>query len=116
MDDVLRCVDLFGRRVRLPRQRWDDHILLDHAEMVALVHLIERALTEPDVVNRDAAYPDRENFYLLSVAGTQATRHVKVCVEYRHDSVTGSVTGSIVTAFVTRNVKSNEVPIWHRDS
>ena len=116
MDEILRCRDIFGRSVVLTEHRWVTHILVDHSEMRNNLAMVEEALTDPHVVNYDSDFEHRESYYLLAVAGSSGTRHVKVCVEYRESEEEAGYIGHVITAYVTRSLKSNEVLKWTRDS
>lgn len=116
MGDVLRCIDRFGRVVVLTNQRWHQHILIDHAEMRELLSAVEQCIEDPDQVNLDADFAERESFYRFSVAGSRGDRHVKVCIEYSGIDGSSAADGYVVTAYVTRAVKDGEAEKWRSKS
>ena len=116
MTELLRCNDYFGRLVVLTESRWNEHILIDHAEMASLQGVIEDTLVDPDLVNYDRDFADREVFYKLEAGGTSGNRHIKVCVEYRRRSPSSKPEGRIITAYITRNVKRGEATKWRRET
>ena len=75
---------------------------------------IERVIIDPDQVNQDSEFHNREVYYLFSVAGTRGNRHIKLCVEYADDVSTYDDAGQVITAYVTHSIKSSEVLKWRK--
>lgn len=58
----------------LSEERWQDHVLVDHDELIGQEALVEPVLTSPFFVRFDARFTTRENFYRRRDALTLKTR------------------------------------------
>jgi hypothetical protein len=113
-DELLHCVDRFGRNVVLRSDIWYDKILSDHPEMAQSLDAVETVLIDPDRVNSDANHPNGENFYRLGVLQHPfATRYLKVVVRYFHSGDT--LIGEVISVYaVSHYRKPGERFRWNR--
>lgn len=108
---IVRCVDVFGREVRLHTNTWHDHIIEKHTEFQSHhTDCIQEALMQPTIVTYDADRKNAECFYREGGHPDDDYGHlyVKVCVKFPGDGDVGYVS----TALVTSRLKSNEARKW----
>ena len=46
MADLLRCVDRWGREIRLTEERWHGHIILHHPDLTRYVAAVRQTLVD----------------------------------------------------------------------
>ena len=108
MATIWRTRDRLGREVVLTEER-RRHILRKHPAMAGRLGEVRAAIAGPDFVNRDAAYPRRENHYRRTPSGRA---WIKVVVNYRPVPPQGTWAGEVITAYRTEQVDPKEAPLW----
>jgi hypothetical protein len=107
--ETLRCQDPWGREIVLLDAHWYGKILIDHPELADALDAVEQTLTDPELVNYDKAYENREVYYRrTSLPAPYGWSLVKVIVEFAGDE------GEVITAFVAYNVNPDERFRWAR--
>ena len=110
---VLACIDPFSRVVVARRDWWIAHVLDRHPEVDGHEGAVQRTIEWPDVVTRDAEYPNGVNYYRMDALPGYAGKYLKVAVGYDPDNSVGVVAvGEVVTAYPTRRVKKGEQHLW----
>jgi hypothetical protein len=75
---------------------------------------IEAAVSDPDLVMRDAVRKNCENYYRrLVLPPPLAESYVKVCVRFHDEPGEGRI-GIVATAYPTDTIKSGEKRRWAR--
>ena len=114
MAESLRCTDVQGRVVVLTSERWNWHIVPNHAALAGNEQCVVQALQDPFCIMDDVDRPGVvENFYRpFTLPRPYDRTYLKVPVEYRRDPATGNVMGRVLTAYPTNQVKDGENQIW----
>ena len=112
-DVILACVDPYSRVVVIRRDWWVTHVLDRHPELDGHAEPVQRTIEQPDVVTRDAIYPNGTNFYRMDALPSHAGKYLKAVVGDDPNSFVGVVfVGEVVTAYPTRRVKRGEQQLW----
>lgn len=105
-DEILfTATDPRGRRVICTKAQWDDHIILNHSDMVGEEPLVQLTIEQPSFgIYQDVTNPDRHIYYRR---GPGETMNIKVVVEFAADD-----TGIVITAYFTVMGKGGEKLLW----
>ena len=103
---IVNADDPRGEKVFLYEARFYGHIVLRHPS--ATVEAIQKTIENPDIITRDAKYPNRDNYYAKGNDLIFPNDYMKVCVEF------GSDTGRVVTAFTANGLKPEEEILWQK--
>ena len=104
-----QITDPRGYSICCSKERWDDHILVLHPEMVGFEEEVKLTIQKPSLpIFQDVDYQDRNVYYYTYRANRDKRKYIRVIVSIDEDKKTGYV----VTAFMTYNVKPNERKIW----
>ena len=110
---ILDCTDCTGRRTILEAFNWDGKILLDHRRsMEENRYAVEVTIREPDFINHDTDYGDRDVYYRRGLLPDPYHKdYVKVVVVVEH-ARTFRTYGRIISAYATPDVKRGEKRKW----
>ncbi len=112
MARILECVDYSGRRVVLTDDRWYDHILMEHPELIQNDRSIEETLVSPHAVTQDTGYANREVFYRLGALPPPDKQDLlKVVVQFE-ETIGDQWVGRVITAYAITAVEPRETRIW----
>ncbi|MBX6723469.1 MAG: hypothetical protein IRY92_09580 [Dactylosporangium sp.] len=115
MAEILRCRDQWGRTIVLTGERWQNHILLEHAELTGNLDCVRIALEDPYCVMFDRDFPSRENFYRpFTLPRPYDRTYLKVCVDFGPGNPISDADGYVVTAYSTLTIKGGETQKWTR--
>jgi hypothetical protein len=106
--DIWRTRDRLGREVVF-NSASRDHIRRRRAELADRLDEIRWAIEAPDLVTRDATYPNRENHYRRTAFGPG---WLKVVVRYLPVPPQGTWVGEVITAFPLRSPNPKETRLW----
>lgn len=110
---ILRCQDQWGRTIALTDERWHDHILVNHAEMLGGEQHIRQALTDPWMVMFDKQRKGVENFYRpFTLPQPYAQYYLKVVVRFHPKFLQLGYQGEVLTAFPTDRAQLGETLKW----
>ncbi|MDP9365926.1 MAG: hypothetical protein M3Q10_17190 [Chloroflexota bacterium] len=111
-DELLRCVDPWGREIVLTAATWTLHVLPDRAPLVGNEEGVRLTLTAPQVVMRDATRDDRAVYYRRGALPAPYDHlYLKVVVDFP-TAGTASTDGRVATAFPTRRFRPGEQQTW----
>lgn len=104
--------DYLEREVEIDWRVWHKKILRDHGEMVDEEEAVRRTLQNPDRINRDKDYSEREVFYLLgALRNCDASLYLKVVVEFRLNQF-DEEEGRLVTCYAIASIPQEESQLW----
>ncbi len=107
--ETMRCRDRWGREIVLTDDVWYGKILRKRAHFATALSALQRTLTDPEQVNQDRTFGEREVFYRQELLPPpDGWSILKVVVAF----VEGE--GRVVTAFATFNVHPEERCLWLR--
>ena len=104
---VFETADPLYNIIYLTRESWEDHIQIEHPELISVVSLIQVAVEEPDAIYPDPNYSTTHNYYyqhgdiFLNTYG----RNLKVVVNR-------DLQGQIITAYCTPRRGEKTSPIY----
>jgi len=105
-DTLFDIVDVLGNRVILTKQRWEEHILLSHPEMLGLHEAVRDTITEPDCVYASETAEQTKLFYKLgAVAWKFRNLFLKTVVSYDREPAI------LRTSFFTSQLKGGRL-LW----
>jgi hypothetical protein len=107
-DNIFTCVDVRGITVNCLYDDWQ--YILHHREMRDKESIVQEILHNPDFINRDKDFRNRENYYKL-VTLTRNIRLVKVVVEFKKPFLKKKI-GNLYNAFACGVEKQGEVRVW----
>jgi hypothetical protein len=97
-----------------PEETWSEKIILDHAELIDNEPSIEQTLIDPDEVQFDRDYADREVYYRRGALPSPYDRdYLKIVVAFSRTE-SGEAWGRVVTAYAVDRVKAGERLKWKR--
>ena len=98
--------DIYNRQIRLTKER-QEHIEVDHPEMLAQINRIQGTLINPDIVVRSRTDPDVELFYRHYDVTPVTKKYLCVVVKVLDDDT------FIITAYFTDKIKRGEI-LWKK--
>ena len=106
---TLRCRDPMGREIVLMDDVWHGKILIKRPELHSALDVVERTLTDPELICDDKDFDDREVFYRRDLLPPPYGRKLlKVVVRFATDA------GEVITVFPAFNVNPDERCRWPR--
>ena len=107
MNEILfDIVDVFGSCVILTKQRWEEHILVSHPEMVGLHEAVRDTIAEPDCVYTSETTEQTKLFYKLGVVAWKFRNlFLKAVVSYDREPAI------LRTSFFTRQLRGERL-LW----
>lgn len=109
MDILFEVTDPRGRRIRLYRDRWQDHIIppTHHPEMARHLTEVRSALKDPDCIQQSRQRGDTQLYYKLGVAkGRYKRLHIVVVARFP-----SKIRGYVRTAYLTPLPRGGDT-IW----
>ena len=98
--------DIHNRRIRLTDER-QEHIEVDHPEMLGQIDKIQETLSNPDIIVRSRTDPDVELFYRHYDITPVTEKYLCVVLKV----LVGDL--FIITAYLTDTIKRDEM-LWER--
>jgi len=98
--------DIHNRRIKLTDER-QEHIEVDHPEMLGQIDKIQETLSNPDIIVRSRTDPDVELFYRHYDITPVTEKYLCVVLKV----LVGDL--FIITAYLTDTIKRDEM-LWER--
>ncbi len=95
MNIVFEIKDKTGRKIHLSKERWGEHIKLEHSDIE--IDEIESTLKNPD--NFIEVKEDVYNYYKYFKHRSSGPKYLKVIVKYLNEE------GFVVTAYYVKNIR-----------
>ncbi len=109
IQETLRCQGRWGREIVLMDDVWYGKILVQRPQLATALDAVERTLSDPDQVNDDKTFANREVFYRRSLLPPPyGWKLLKVVVRF------AGAEGRVITAFPAFNVNPDERYRWSR--
>jgi|WetSurMetagenome_2_1015567.scaffolds.fasta_scaffold1112503_1 hypothetical protein len=105
---IFKCVDARGIQIKCLYEDWQ--YLLKHQEMRDNQKIVQEIIQNPDYINRDKDFKNRENYYKVVTLSRNRITLVKVIVELKKPLFRKS--GYLYNAFACGVEKPGEVRIW----
>jgi hypothetical protein len=96
MDAVFEIIDKTGRKIHLSKERWGEHIRLEHPNIMN-TYEIEETLKNPDKMMN--VEEDICHYYKYFKYRNLKSKYLKIIVKYLNGS------GFVITAYFERNIK-----------
>lgn len=106
MTDHFSADDPRGRLIICTEKIWSTHIEKSHSDLVSYESETIETVSNPDYINSDVFFPNREVYYLKFV---EKRKYLKVVVQFISSKI-----GEVVTAFFVDGIKSGEKLIWSK--
>ncbi len=93
---IFEITDKTGKLIHLSKERWNNHIKIEHPDMVGTDEII-RVLKEPDsIINLGE---EKVYFYKYYKNRKFKSKYLKIIVKYLNGS------GYVITAYFARNIR-----------
>jgi len=102
------CLDVRGKPIKCLYEDWQ--YLLKHQEMRDNQKIAQEIVQDPEFINRDKNFKNRENYYKTVTLSRKRTALVKVVVEFKGSFL--KRVGYLYNAFACGVEKQGEVRIW----
>lgn len=97
MNNIFEIIDKTGRKIHLSKERWGEHIKLEHPNILD-TREIEETLKNPEEIIR--VEEDISHYYKYFKYRNSKSKYLKVIVKYLNEH------GFVITAYFERNIKT----------
>lgn len=100
--NIFEAKDCYGNKVVCSKEKWEEHIITNHPEMIGKEESVSASISDPNLVQTQSS--DRKMFYSNSSSSARPPLFTAVVVQYKNEN-DGSVSGEVRTAFLSKKIK-----------
>jgi len=111
---LLRARDPQGYEISLELDTWENHIVKQHPEMAKFLDLLDKTISEPQVIQRSPKHGETFYYYRLTGRTFHRQNDIYLSAVVRRDDDTK--TGVIKTAHLLKEVRKEGETVWMKRS
>jgi hypothetical protein len=107
---LLRVKDPEGYEIGLELKTWDNHIVVQHPEMKRFFDLLEKTLSDPQLIQQSPKQNETFYYYRLTGRSFHRVNDIYLSAVVKRDEETK--TGVVKTAHLLRELRKEGLTVW----